>query len=319
MATLGWPVERFIEPMDDFICPICREVCRDASSINCGHSYCESCILISNISEYGDRCSLCRVKIIQQVPDFSKRMIINRKLMTCMNKELGCKTSTSVLNILEHEKMCEFRIVKCNSCTDYISLVLMEEHIKNICMFRLVPCNECKSLVQYSLMETHLTECPSQLIDCPYCNWIGLRSELTLHESECQDMPVLCIYHIHGCDVIVPRRLKEEHEKTNHTALLSRALYKLSEKIEFNMQSYPPDGPYRILRHPHSVVLCSDLDNDSCDVCRNAITGRDGLWIGYRCIRGCNYTVCVACFPSVRLYRSKRILSLERAISIFTE
>jgi hypothetical protein len=320
MATTGWPLERFVEPMDDFICPICREVCRNASTINCGHSFCESCILISNISDYGDRCSICRVKIIQQVPDFSKRMAINGKFITCINKEFGCKTSTSVLRIQEHEKTCDFRKVKCNSCSDMISLVEMEEHMKNQCLFRLVPCVQCKLLIQFSSIENHIeNECPTQLVECNYCNWRGLRSELHTHESECQDIPVLCQYHMHGCDIIVPRRLKEEHEQTNHTALLSRALQELSEKLEFNMISYPPDGPYRILRHPHSMVLCSDLQNDSCDVCHKPIENKGSLWIGYRCIRGCNYTVCVRCFPSVRLYRSKRILTLERVISVFTE
>ena len=320
MSLTGWPLDRFIDPMDDFICPICREICRNASTINCGHSFCELCILRSNVSAYGDRCSLCRTKIIQQVPDFSKRMIINGKIMLCSNKENGCKITASVLRIIEHEQTCEFRLVQCNSCDDSVSLCEMEQHIKNICRRRLGPCDVCTLLVPFLEMDTHLEkECPVKIIDCIYCKWTGLRHELDTHESICVNTPVLCQYHIHGCDVVVPRYKKDDHEKTDHTRLLSRALHDLGEKLEFNMLSYPPDGPYRILRHPHTIVLCSDLEHDSCDICHKPIQNKDTLWIGYRCVRGCNYTVCVRCFPSTRLYRSKRILVLDRVISVFPE
>ena len=156
MSITGWALERFHEPMEDYICAICREVCRKACTLNCGHSFCESCITLSSVSgDQGKRCCLCRTPCTQLVPDFAKRMYINGVTIDCVYKDNGCTFQTSVSRIPEHEISCTFRPLPCNSCKDPIPACKMEMHWKESCRFRSVPCPDCSLPIIFSEIKFH--------------------------------------------------------------------------------------------------------------------------------------------------------------------
>ena len=57
---MGIPVELFKEKVaDEYMCPICLDVCDSPCAYACGHMHCRDCIRLSVREE----CSVCKVGI----------------------------------------------------------------------------------------------------------------------------------------------------------------------------------------------------------------------------------------------------------------
>ena len=301
MSFGGWSVDRFKEPTEEYICAICREVYKDAVSVNCGHTFCKKCLdqsLFSNRS-----CPTCRVYVDVSVPSFYARKKIEELSCHCEYHEKGCSVVSSLLAMVQHEPLCPFKPVPCLKCSQLIDYNQQENHHTMECTHRMIECEDCKESIPYHSNHGHIMVCPEVDSVCSYCDWTGKRGEH--HELMCEEVPVSCRYQKYGCMLMTRRKDILEHEDTNHTELICRTLDKFMAHSERHRLSQLQEGPFRVRGHPHRLYLCSDLNNHNCQLCNRRIKSIQQKFLGYHCASGCNYMVCVECLGTHRMYKSR--------------
>lgn len=82
---MGHPTDIFLEqPSASCVCAICHDVLRDASSLNCGHTFCDECIKALTGSGNGSSvCPNCRVPVANAHPNYVVRDIIDVMQVRC--------------------------------------------------------------------------------------------------------------------------------------------------------------------------------------------------------------------------------------------
>ena len=109
----GHPTDIFLaNPAITFICPICHDVLKDASSFReCGHTFCERCI--EECSAVAASCPTCR-KPVQtgSTPNYSLRDIIGSLEVRCPERgnSIGntCNWKGNVNDLNQHLDICDF-------------------------------------------------------------------------------------------------------------------------------------------------------------------------------------------------------------------
>jgi len=302
----GWSIDRFIKPMEDFICSVCREVTRDAMSTNCGHIFCSYCI--SRSSSQSRKCPTCREIVTIVVPNFSLRTTIMKSHVTCLYKEYGCTTIQSLSEINLHQQQCSYYHKPCTLCKELVRVTEQTIHDTTQCTYRFEPCpTGCGTSIQVLHQETHYREtCPETIITCLYCEWKGKRSEK--HNEHCEEYRIDCMYKPYGCSVQCKRKEMSHHESENHTNIVCRAIDRTRIEFQEYQASQLQEGPFKIQGHVHRVLLCSDMEKESCSFCNVEIEPLRDTYFAYRCGKGCPVTICIGCLGKRRLYKSKHML-----------
>lgn len=303
----GWPLDRFVDKnLLDYVCAICRDICRNAVSINCGHTFCEKCIQRSS-HNFKNECPQCRVLITQMVPSFHIRMKIEGLHIMCENNESGCTYTDATSRIKEHEESCPKRNVPCDDCEQNILESELEDHRLNRCTHRKVKCDICVNMVPLHKMEEHVRDlCLLKEIGCEWCSVVMQRFLMSGHLTECPKLVIPCTYYSYGCKNVCERQLMSTHlESVNHIPIICNAFDNKIEEWDRLYLSQLNDGPFRISGHGHLVVLCSDLNGVRCKACRKPMKEHKERFFGYICTNGCPFALCVECFGQRRLYRSK--------------
>jgi hypothetical protein len=316
----GWVRDRFLKNMDDFICSICHEVCKDAMSLNCGHTFCQSCITRSE-ANFKSKCPECRTFSMQLVPDFSKRMKINGCTVSCIYKENGCTVTDALSRIFTHEYTCLFKKQPCNDCFSMVCLNQIETHKQSECTHRMRQCERCMQSVRYLYREEHDTkDCPELDKTCDYCDWTGKNSQLSDHMQQCQKVPIPCPYAKYGCPTVVIRQDMPAHvREIDHLSFVCETVEQLEQELYYTRMINQPEGPLRVRTHDHPLILCSDGMNDSCGHCKKPFVAQHNqLVFAYYCTSGCNYAVCPDCMPIIRMYKSKSQPSEPRFLFSFS-
>jgi hypothetical protein len=307
VPEVGYSSDRFIDNMDQHICAICREVYRLPVSTNCGHSFCSKCLHKAELN-FKNQCPSCRTPIHQSVPAFHLRMIIDGSQIRCMNHEYGCTHVDAVSRIEEHEVSCTYKHVLCNQCESLTLESTIDLHKKDTCPSRPTKCEECTSLIPLDEMKEHMEECPMTKVPCELCKEVLLRFLLPSHHADhCLQSIIPCMYHKYGCSFTCKRdEMKQHEEQVNHIPIICSTLDQKMEEWDTMLVCQLQNGPFKVAGHSHPVVLCSDLDENRCKTCKKIIVEKNGRYFGYHCANGCPYSLCLACFSSQRLFRSKR-------------
>lgn len=328
----GHLLERFITPMDEFVCVICREVCRDTCVLECGHIFCQICII--QASKTVQDCPSCRKCYTNIQTSPWHRIKINGSHVHCINH--GCLFIDALERIETHEKDCEFRPSPCSVCNDMVPYKDTDTH-SDVCKKRPAECQYCMTILPFDEIDYHIKEiCTIVLLACPnQCVTeepvpVMLRDELTLHRKTCLFEPIPCTYSSIGCTAILKRCEIEEHKNdfSIHFPLLYRSekdqRKKLEKEIEERtnqfkkhlddhrstlkrLESILPKGPEKIADHEHPLELCMDLSGHRCDHCGITFESSEKS-IGYRCGVTCDYDLCTACFSEKRIIKSTVIL-----------
>ena len=113
---------------EDLECPICFKIPRTTPIYQCeqGHIHCKTC------HSRLQNCPVCRGPI-GNTRNLVVEKIISKLPVKCINFENGCQEPQALPDqIIEHEKYCEFRMVKCffSGCKDSFIINNPEDHLK---------------------------------------------------------------------------------------------------------------------------------------------------------------------------------------------
>ena len=105
----GWNLDLFLpnNKLDDFICPICTDICKDCSVLLCGHIFCSECIRRAFVHRF--RCPCCQERmdsLSSILPSPWHQVQILGLTVKCNRKSdmlaIDCSKQISLRNYLQH-------------------------------------------------------------------------------------------------------------------------------------------------------------------------------------------------------------------------
>lgn len=183
------------------MCPICKDVCKDASILHCGHFFCDSCL-----GGPTGICPVCRRSFFTRGDGRIVNQMVSKLRVRCENE--GCDDIFAIEHQEHHE--CKFEPIMCRNraCCVVVLRREMKKH-KRVCEHAEVPCGLCGEHIRKSGMDDHLKEeCPKRKIACECGNEMDA-CELDDHQRSCEDVRVGCV--VRGCGKTMKRKRVGRH------------------------------------------------------------------------------------------------------------
>ena len=119
------------EPSESCICVICRDVLKDASSLNCGHTFCAGCLVTCRTCS-NPSCPNCRKVLTGSHPNYVVRDIIGALEIKCPNSD-ECNWTGLVKDLERHETTCMYQTMTCDveGCDHTCQRKDMRDHATN--------------------------------------------------------------------------------------------------------------------------------------------------------------------------------------------
>ena len=225
----------FAEP---YSCPLCEGILYESVIDKCGHTFCQQCS--EKLLKITQNCPFSNLLLSPPLPmNIVVNTVLEKQIVFCKNKNLGCEWKGKLgdrKNHLTHE--CLKEIINCEYVPDCKIKDIREkmiEHIK-ICPYRLVQCEYCDETLTFEKLEYHNKICPNLPCDCT--NKCGKKipmNKLKYHlEEECDNTVVECPFNIVGCEFYDQRlKLKENLEKDleRHLRMITNKINNLEKEL----------------------------------------------------------------------------------------
>ena len=224
---------------ESYSCPLCEGILYESVIDKCGHSFCFECSQL--LLKLTQKCPFSNIALPTSLPmNIVVNTVLEKQTVYCRNKNLGCEWIGKLSdrkNHLNHE--CLKEIIPCEYVPDCQEKDLREkiiEHIK-VCPYRLVQCEYCDETMTFENLENHNKVCPNIPVDCS--NKCGLKiplNKLKYHlEEECMNTVVECPFNLVGCEFYDLRlKLKAHLDKDleRHLRMITNKIHSLEKKIE---------------------------------------------------------------------------------------
>ncbi len=198
-------MEFFVDKVDErLICTACNKVMDNPVVVECGHSFCTSCMQ-QLLTKKRVVCPTCREPVSNdQVSPAGADLVekLSKLSLHCTNQTSGCQTVTNLQAMDNHlETECEYRLVPCEhqGCEISVPYVELGAHM-DTCDYRIVECKVCKICVPRKDMPAHqaVKRCFEQL---------NKRRRVTSARKISQDL------REHRIDLVRDRHLTEQAER----------------------------------------------------------------------------------------------------------
>ena len=225
----------FAEP---YSCPLCEGILYESVIDKCGHSFCLECS--NNLLKLTQKCPFSNLPLN---PPFAMNIVVNtvleKQIVLCRNKELGCEWQGKLGDRKTHLNYeCMKETINCEYAPDCKEKDLRENilnHIK-ICPYRLIQCEYCEETMTFENLEYHNKICPNIPVECS--NKCGKKipmNKLKYHlEEECDNTVVECPFNLVGCEYYEIRlKLKPhlEHDLERHLRMLTNKIHNLEKGL----------------------------------------------------------------------------------------
>ena len=198
------------ELYDYLLCPICKELVRDAITCSkCNDNFCKRCINTWQSTGHKD-CPCCQQTWTHRNLDKALQKILDSYLIMCKYPE--CSEIVKCRDLNGHMEECKYKKISCiycnytstitdmgnhlitcplvrkscpysdNGCPFTDTKVALIGHILNKCGYMQIQCTGCKSLIDYKEYFAHMEQCLSMIMKCEYCGFIGPRGEFNPHQ-----------------------------------------------------------------------------------------------------------------------------------------
>lgn len=161
---------------------------------------------------------------------------INEIVVYCSNKAKGCKWTGVLKQLPNHLNTnpspisatdgCQYSIVECPHCSEYISRPAIDAHMNKKCPLRPYNCKFCDYESSYEdVTKTHTPQCNMRPVECPEkCGETIPFCELREHcDDICPNKLVTCKFNY--CYKTLPRKAIPAHVLTKHVDELTAHNY----------------------------------------------------------------------------------------------
>ena len=177
-------------------------------------------------------CEHCRIKIQYKMLENHYSTCIELPLL-CPNECLRNLIRNEIESHIQNE--CPNTLFNCeNKCGLKIKRSGKQNHCKNECPNRKIHCKHCSVIILYKEITTHNEICHEFPLLCPLgCLKVIFRKELKSHiENDCHNTLVECPYKKMGCEDVMKRCEKMEHEKISESKHLKNVVIYFSNEME---------------------------------------------------------------------------------------
>ena len=180
-------------------------------------------------------CQHCKVKM--------KYKELENHYSTCIEFPSKCPNECSKDLTRKEVKLhvqneCPNTVLNCtNKCGIKLKRCEMQNHYKNECRNRKIHCIQCSVIILYKEIDTHNGTCPEFPLLCPNeCLKDLIRKEIESHiENDCPNTMIECPYKKMGCEAVMKRCERLEHEQRSESEHLKITANKV-EQIEKTYQ-----------------------------------------------------------------------------------
>jgi len=205
----------------DLECAICFEPMVDPVILSCGHGFHQGCIRTLT------QCPLDRKTISPSHPrtpsTWVKNLLGNIKCYCIFSKRVGSADY---------------------SCPEIRDITDMENHIAQ-CDYAPSTCQFCNKMYTKKDIKLHEMVCTEKPVVCgfPNCKFSSTQAQMRDHVTTCKNAISLCFGHPAGCDAIIGRKDKRDHEEKCPYVTIEKQriqIKELSDEIEKFRSKYPP-------------------------------------------------------------------------------
>ena len=237
MANSGGYEYDFVDvPLDQVICKICHNPCRDVHLTGCcGAHFCLTCLQhLKKGTAVNKACPMCRIEKFKIFPNKQLDREIKALKVYCVNRRSGCTWSGEINNMKKHISAdCLFVDIFCPSkCGLKLKRQCVQLHLSKECPCH---CQYCGTTgYKEEISRRHKKHCTHYPIPCPNGCDLGVVPNVGMdaHRKICPLELVCCEYFNVGCDVRVTRRELGDHYKQNVTEHLNLTTNKMNSVIE---------------------------------------------------------------------------------------
>ena len=222
------------EAASQYQCHICSLVAREPQQATCcGKIYCKNCLEASKKKRPKTICPVCSRPLTGK---YFKDVRAEHEIMTlqvnCSNTDSGCQWEGTVNDIEAHLDSCPYQLIPCtNECGEDVRRSELGEHLTENCQNCRVKCRYCQKegLRGLVMSDRHLNKCRDYPLKCSNeeCEEVIPRRLLALHNETCPKAIITCEYNTVGCNKIMKREEKEEHNKESVQEHLQMAVKKI--------------------------------------------------------------------------------------------
>ena len=167
--------------IENFTCSICYSLAWDPVFCpKCDNVFCRICrINYGKFNKCPYRCDCTGFREITR----NELTFLDKISLKCPYE--GCSKYVNYSNYKSHLEKCEFRLYHCKNepCKEEGYLKNMIDHSK-ICIYRMIVCNKCKQEVKFCEERNHRKQiCPEKIIKCNLCG-CEMKREIYLKEHK---------------------------------------------------------------------------------------------------------------------------------------
>ena len=280
METIGGYSNEFVDPVpEDYYCPVCLQVLRDAQLTSCcGYHFCFTCI--ETVYGAGKPCPRCKNADFTILLDRQLTSRIKALKVYCKFKQEGCQWEGPLEQLETHlndgkaEGECDILPVKCPlGCGCKMARSMIQTHQEHDCPRREFSCEHCQLDGNFQeITQTHYNVCHKYPTECTNgCGEATMqRCELQDHLAICPLEEMACEFDFAGCTAKMKRKDVDNHLKENvhHHLVQVVSESRKTEQRNRNLKRRYAELEESISEFQHKVVCLkesseSDSESDS--------------------------------------------------------
>jgi hypothetical protein len=195
---------------------------------------CETCFCLDCIETWKKKSNICPMRCnpmeLMNIDKTILKQQLDKLRLSCGNYNMGCLAKLLVKEVPLHEKICEYKGIKCDKCEETIPAIGLLIHLYESCKKNVVNCFICNMSLNLGTVLSHIEKCEIGSSMCAVC--IQPRAEnIELHSK-------VCSLKLINCQICKMPELQSEINSGNHKCLMDSDLSNMNKYLKSVQSKY---------------------------------------------------------------------------------